>query len=250
MARRLYHRIQQSKPKRKQWFTEMNRPRLALFLTLASCIAVSALLFVLQDDLLRKSIVVSASNKAPRRIPLPASMQNLLAANRDYRLLSLHETCGVIVSSLRRYSVVCFRGRSSEPLWVVRDSEQPILDVLAERDAVTPIFCYDCDSNRTLRWSGSAYEAGIHVPGERVCIVPGTKILDRADAPAAAVLAEVPEFAYVDVLEIGAKTDHDTRWQRVRLLEPASADDDLIIHMRQRTPDIIGFIDSNRFFRE
>ena len=37
-------------------------------------------------------------------------------------------------------------------------------------------------ANRQFRWSGSAYESGIRLPGETVCINSGSEILARPNA--------------------------------------------------------------------
>jgi hypothetical protein len=37
-------------------------------------------------------------------------------------------------------------------------------------DAVTPLFCIECDTNSWFRWSGRSYEADLHAVGERIAM--------------------------------------------------------------------------------
>jgi hypothetical protein len=157
-------------------------------------------------------------------------------ANRD----GVADVCAVLVSTSRKYGVACFQGRD-EPVWVRKDESEEILGVAVNTGMVTPFFCYSCDANHPFRWSGSAYELGIRLPGEGACINPGSVVLVRPETEAPVVFTASNGFGYVKVLSLGPKAKKNTRWHNVLLLDRDG---------KPLIPSITGWLDSSSFFSD
>lgn len=118
------------------------------------------------------------------------------------------------------YSLAWFKGRpggfSSEPVWILRDANEPLIGVQVADLRLTPLFCRDCDSNPIFRWSGEAFEIGLRFKGEGACVTDGTPFFERPDERSL-LRHRAAGPLFVRILAVGARASDFSRWHRVTL---------------------------------
>ena len=181
---------------------------------------------------------------------LPERLRAFLNTNRDYRLMvfedlgefwkvsyspgewkqfSLADTDGdgsedvaaVVIKQVgeTNYNVIVLHGGqdvSGEPVWLIRDSKERVLEALARPNEVWPIFCRECDANRPMRWVkvDRAYERGTYFPGETACLF--RKNIHAQPDERSPIVASIGEEREAEVLEMGKRPGDRERWYRVR----------------------------------
>jgi len=78
------------------------------------------------------------------------------------------------------FGVIAVHARSpAQVQWVVPLGKDVINGIARGpgSDAVTPLFCIECDANGWFRWNGRSYEEGLYNAGERIAI--GTDVKDE-----------------------------------------------------------------------
>lgn len=127
-----------------------------------------------------------------------------------------------------QYGVLAVHARTPTQFhWVVRLDTTAINSVAVGGfqgpDAVTPLYCYECDGNPWFRWSGRYYEPEFYAVGDRIQIdveenskTANLYVLPSRDArkPIA-----VKECTGAKVLSFRG-TSYDARWYFVELLIP------------------------------
>jgi hypothetical protein len=106
--------------------------------------------------------------------------------------------------------------------WVVPLDSVKIFGVAgaADSDAVTPLFCIECDANAWFRWSGSAFEAELYKVGETIALAypfESRKVGLRANPVGSSeVIGEVVPCTRARVLEVGGSERR--RWYLVKAM--------------------------------
>lgn len=102
---------------------------------------------------------------------------------------------------------------SVEPVWLIHDSKERILEALAKTNEVWPISCRECDANRPMRWVkiDQAYEWGIYFPGETACIF--TKNIYADPDERSHIVASIGEGREAEVLGIGKRIVGESLWR-------------------------------------
>jgi|SRR5436309_2170010 len=222
-----------------------------------ACIAVA---FLLASTTAGISLSASAELR-----PVPGVLVRFLERNGAYRLLTLDDVgddfreafqkkafqftplvvadangdskpdlVAVLVKHNARtvYSIVVFHGISQgfrpEPIWIIEDSTEVILGVDVSRHMITPLFCYECDTNAGYKWTGHDYE--FFVKGDTIVLKPGAEIFAKPDWKSAIIFRAPPaqagevSSAQVEILDYGPafvkRIGDYKRWYAVRVLLP------------------------------
>src|SRR5258707_12027949 len=74
----------------------------------------------------------------------------------------------------RTFGVIAIHARTPAMIhWVVPMGKESITGLTTKQppNSVMPLFCFACDSNTFLRWSGTAYELELRMVGEEVTLL-------------------------------------------------------------------------------
>jgi hypothetical protein len=139
-------------------------------------------------------------------------------------------------------------GYAEDPVWVVQDSKELIWGAAAKPRSVFLYLCFSCDHIPEYRWSGEDYEFGIRFPGDRTCMSTGATIHSAPEASASVLARDIHGVEQaIEVLELGKKTPHNSRWHKVRLMK-VNRSSDGSVQLTPFAPEVIGFMDSEGFY--
>ncbi len=120
------------------------------------------------------------------------------------------------------FSLVCLQSENGakdhKAVWITRDQEEEIMSVDAEKREIFPLVCTNCNSNRSLRWTGSEYDWDVYFVGETACISAGETLVENPADPESRGLS-VSNTIEARVIEIGRRDAGQDRWFRVRTLD-------------------------------
>ena len=125
------------------------------------------------------------------------------------------------------YGVLAVHARTpTQPFWVVRLDTTPLNGVAVGGffgpDAVTPLYCYHCDSNPFYRWSGQAYELDLFSVGETVPIASSQERIMEVFTEARLKSGIVGKVANCTEAKILNRTGSSraSRWYQVEVRSP------------------------------
>jgi hypothetical protein len=104
--------------------------------------------------------------------------------------------------------------------WVIPMQDRKIVGLAAPKHwprSLQPLFCFYCDTDPILRWSGKQYEYDLWFSGEKAEMGPAT-LYARPDPTSAAVYRSADVVCDAKIIQVGGTPD--SRWYLVEVRKP------------------------------